>query len=726
MKTIETKQLWIGKSNARIALTCMLVLCFLVSTHVLAQVNFPGGRIAMSYDGNENDLDDYGAMPLAIAMVAKAGLADKLVHIEHGNTICENNANRSNRMNQLCEGALQRFGPFPNVKEYQVRGGERNAASDNLAAEINASSANDPLWIIAAGPMTTVAEGIRKAQVGKRQHVIVISHSKWNENYDRCNNHTDWAEMKNEFNGDGVHFIGNEGDEGTVRPNNVNKLANQNKSNGDNDFNAPDNKWAWLRDSSNPDYRWLWENDEKNGYDVSDAGMTYFLITGGINLARTQKSGCETCGSTETEQLFAGSGCQATQDITDLSTSVTPGCAIELTWSDVSNETTYRVRRKTASTSFIILTDLAANTTSYVDNTAQEGVTYTYQVRPQNSCSNQVSNQPNETIPTGCGTSGGPSDINDLAPSSVACDAVTLTWSDVSGETAYRVRRRLTSAATFTTLTDVGANVTTYTDNSVAESTSYIYQVRPVVSGTAVATSNQPQVDTPPCGSTGGGVVFIDHNSSGQRLKANSSGGAVGTKAATSTGTNVQWDQVDAGGGYFYLVHVGSGNKLNATTNGDVINTVSATSTANSAQWRWIDAGAGWFRLENRQFTEWLHVKPDGVTDFALGPITWTGDNTRWTFTNVSGVAGGRTNGEKIQGVEDEAEIAGRAVLYPNPGSDELILRGIAKDAEVRLFNQGGIEVMRFIGDKADIRALPSGMYFVRSNNEYFGRFIKE
>ena len=92
----------------------------------------------------------------------------------------------------------------------------------------------------------------------------------------------------------------------------------------------------------------------------------------------------------------------------------------------------------------------------------------------------------------------------------------------------------------------------------------------------------------------------------------------------------------------------------------------------------------------------------------------------------MSGVAGGRTNGEKIQVVEDEAEIAGRAVLYPNPGSDELILRGIAKDAEVRLFNQGGIEVMRFIGDKADIRALPSGMYFVRSNNEYFGRFIKE
>ena len=67
-----------------------------------------------------------------------------------------------------------------------------------------------------------------------------------------------------------------------------------------------------------------------------------------------------------------------------------------------------------------------------------------------------------------------------------------------------------------------------------------------------------------------------------------------------------------------------------------------------------------------------------------------------------------------------------RVILYPNPGSDLLIIRGIPKDAEVKLFTQGGSEVMRFIGDRIDIRALPSGMYFVRSNNEYFGRFIKE
>ncbi|WNJ19121.1 carbohydrate-binding protein [Pontibacter sp. G13] len=105
-----------------------------------------------------------------------------------------------------------------------------------------------------------------------------------------------------------------------------------------------------------------------------------------------------------------------------------------------------------------------------------------------------------------CGSGGGgtPGNISDLSATAVNCSTVSLTWSDGSGETAYRIRRKISGASTFTTLGDVNANVTTYTDNSAQESTSYLYQVRPVVNNVAVAVSNEPSIQIPACGGGGG------------------------------------------------------------------------------------------------------------------------------------------------------------------------------------------------------------------------------
>lgn len=712
MKTTKTKQLWI----------CICLLLLVISVNA-QPIPYAGGRILVSSDGNEHDKDDWAATPFTLALLASQGLQDQVTVYTFSDHIWGSNFEHSDALEQMRESALQggiRF-DFNNTNFIEAVT-NTNAAYNAVRDEINASSASNKLYIIAAGPMQVVGEGISRADPSKLQHVRLISHSNWNnrhsDNPSSWENHSGWtlAEIQNQFQSQGLT---------------VDQINNQNGGPGYDGMRADKSKFSWLLTSparNDPAYNpgswdWLYSRQEaaqkQDDFDPSDAGMIIYLLTG---IENTNPSDARNLME---NPVGGGGGCTGFSSISDLSATASGCNTVNLSWSDVNCEIEYIVRRKiSGAATFTSLGTVASNSTSFTDNGAAASTTYVYQVRPNDGTTKLSSNQPQVTTPP-CG-GGGPSDINDLAASSVACDAVTLTWSDVNGETAYRVRRKLASAATFTTLTDVGANVTTYTDNSVAENTSYTYQVRPVVSGTAVATSNQPQVDTPPCGSSGGGKLFIDHNSSGQRLKANGSGGAVGTRAATATGANVQWDQVDAGGGYFYLIHVSSGNKLNATTNGDVINTVSATSTANSAQWRWIDAGGGWYRLENRQFTEWLHVNPDGVTNFQLGPITWTGDNTRWKFTNVSGVASSRVSGERIQSLADEVEIAGSALLYPNPGSDELIIRGIAKDAEVRLFNQGGIEVMRFIGDKADIRALPTGMYFVRSNNEYFGRFIKE
>jgi hypothetical protein len=48
------------------------------------------GRIALSHDGNFNDEDDWGAFPVAIAILDAFGVKDKLVHIEYNNIIQAN------------------------------------------------------------------------------------------------------------------------------------------------------------------------------------------------------------------------------------------------------------------------------------------------------------------------------------------------------------------------------------------------------------------------------------------------------------------------------------------------------------------------------------------------------------------------------------------------------------------------------------------------------------
>ncbi len=52
-----------------------------------------------------------------------------------------------------------------------------------LCNEINKSSAENPLIIIAAGPMQVAGEAINRAEKNKRQFVTLVSHSEWNNRH---------------------------------------------------------------------------------------------------------------------------------------------------------------------------------------------------------------------------------------------------------------------------------------------------------------------------------------------------------------------------------------------------------------------------------------------------------------------------------------------------------------------------------------------------------------
>ena len=204
----------------------------------------------------------------------------------------------------------------------------------------------------------------------------------------------------------------------------------------------------------------------------------------------------------------------ALDNINDLTIDQTDCDQVKLSWSDVSGDTGYRIRRKAEGAStFSTLADVATNATTYTDTHVDENTTYIYQVRPLlNGTASGISNTPQTTIPE-CSSSVTPSDINDLAIDDFSCDQVQLSWSDTNGETGYRIRRQI-AGGSYVIVADVDANTTSFLDETVTENTSYIYQVRPMVNGVAVAASNNPQITTPTCGSSSSDLaLYLQDNS---------------------------------------------------------------------------------------------------------------------------------------------------------------------------------------------------------------------
>lgn len=264
--------------------------------------NYPGGRIAMASDGNNADADDHGATAFSIAMLHYAGLLDKLVFVGHSSLYkspCKNAyGDWCDLMDSASTGAMLRFGGDTSViYSFKEDYDDNNQLDESIAAltqAINASSPGDSLWIYCAGPMDVVYRAINDAQKWKRSYVKCISHSTWNENSTYGGLSYTWADMKGSFASDGVKFY---------------EINDQNRSNGNLDFAQESNgasEWNWLAQSGNPLWTWLrntnldiWLQTQKNKvFDISDAGMMYWLISGG------PQGGCENCGPVEVEQLF--------------------------------------------------------------------------------------------------------------------------------------------------------------------------------------------------------------------------------------------------------------------------------------------------------------------------------------------------------------------------------------------------------------------------------------
>jgi hypothetical protein len=212
---------------------------------------------------------------------------------------------------------------------------------------------------------------------------------------------------------------------------------------------------------------------------------------------------CETTPGGSVQPPAAPSGLTAT---------TVSSTTIDLDWTDnATNEDGFLIQRKVGvGGTFANLDTVGANQTSYGDDTCDAETTYCYQVRAYNTAGDSAwSNEACDTTPAAPSPPAAPTGLTAAA---VDHDTIDLDWTDnATNEDGFLIQRKLGVGGTFGNLDTVGANQTSYSDNSCDPETAYCYQVRAYNTAGDSAWSNEA-CDTTLSGSTIGHGTYLYHD----------------------------------------------------------------------------------------------------------------------------------------------------------------------------------------------------------------------
>ncbi|MTI20946.1 T9SS type A sorting domain-containing protein [Fulvivirga sp. RKSG066] len=160
---------------------------------------------------------------------------------------------------------------------------------------------------------------------------------------------------------------------------------------------------------------------------------------------------------------------------TNLSKSIVEDRSVSFTWTDnSSNETSYTVERSSinGNTGFESIAQVAANVTSYVDNTVEPLVNYYYRIRidgtEQLAYSNVISIKTNPGV--------------DIAPFNLMASAETsatarIDWEYIGPSDGFVIERSHKNKSNFIVVDTVDAGVRTFTDQQLESGTNYYYRI---------------------------------------------------------------------------------------------------------------------------------------------------------------------------------------------------------------------------------------------------------
>ncbi len=241
----------------------------------LDKVNAPAGRLAIVIDGNSPDPDDIGATPVMFGILQSTGLSDRLVHLSHSCDLdptknrgyqidAKSELRRQHKLHELSGRGVELFGPFKNLRNYYNCRVDQPAATQDLVDAINASTEQDPLWIIEAGEPDLIGYALQASNPEVHKHVHVVSHHPAN---DDSGDYFTWQQIL---------------DFGVTE----HQIGDQNMG-----LQSPIHVWDWAKEKNDPRFTFIWdmmayaEQDgvvpfQANKFDCSDAGMIYWWVTG--------------------------------------------------------------------------------------------------------------------------------------------------------------------------------------------------------------------------------------------------------------------------------------------------------------------------------------------------------------------------------------------------------------------------------------------------------------
>ncbi|MFC1764305.1 hypothetical protein ACFL6U_19805 [Planctomycetota bacterium] len=249
-----------------------MVLTITFQNDGIAQIPKENDRIGWSSDGNLSDEDDWSATAMALAIFAKMGWQDKLVHFDYNNRIGRSREWKEAENYESTIGGAKRFG-F-NLPVFFDDQRELEAAIEHAKEEINKSHENSKFWYVQAGPFEVAYQALLRAEPEKRQYCILVSHSEVNENDIWKQDDGSPSHGKDDCIALGAKFF---------------FTTNQYMEKfGGRKFK----KWdlvEWMKKSSCEEYRWVHSRfmatakHKDGGLDASDGGMAFALATGDLD-----------------------------------------------------------------------------------------------------------------------------------------------------------------------------------------------------------------------------------------------------------------------------------------------------------------------------------------------------------------------------------------------------------------------------------------------------------
>ena len=251
----------------------ILVTCIITTSVVAQTINPPLGRIAIVADGNSPDPDDLGGTAISIALLRAAGLENRLVHYSHScdlvvmHRISEAAEKERHAMMQTtCDGTARRWGGFEHITFFDAKW-QLDQTIKDLCKAINASTENDPLWIVEAGEPDIIGFALDATPKEKHKYIKVITHHPANDN---AGDFYKWQDIL-DF---GVEEV-------RIPDQNINLKVD-----------IPQWDWAMKHPDDRMQFVWVMGkmaeiddvvNFQKGKWDCSDAGMVLYWITGATN-----------------------------------------------------------------------------------------------------------------------------------------------------------------------------------------------------------------------------------------------------------------------------------------------------------------------------------------------------------------------------------------------------------------------------------------------------------